>query len=208
MSLALIKCEECGNEISDKASSCPKCGSPAEHKEEDDSTESNVSETKDGCLTPLILFLVVGGVISWFIYLNYIQEEPSANFVNKLRPITYEKQVQVQEDQYYTFPIKVEDAAEVTIEYLVKSGPNIDVFFVDEEGQRKLQAMLKGDDGSGFRYYSDLSTFGTSESSVSESVNEGTYYLIFDNTDYGPTYPPMNMANDVSTLDVVIKIQY
>ena len=24
--MALIKCKECGNEISDKASSCPKCG--------------------------------------------------------------------------------------------------------------------------------------------------------------------------------------
>jgi len=26
--MALIKCEECGNEISDKALSCPKCGAP------------------------------------------------------------------------------------------------------------------------------------------------------------------------------------
>jgi hypothetical protein len=206
--MALIKCEECSNEISNKASSCPKCGNPTTHNKEDHSTESNVSDTKGGCLTPLILFLVVGGIISWFIYLNYIQEEPSANLVNKLRPITYEKQVQVQEDQYYTLPIKVENAAEVTIEYLVKSGPNIDVFFVDEEGLKEWQRMLKGDDGSGVSYYSELSTFGTSESSVSESVNEGTYYLIFDNTDYGPTYPPMNMANDISTLDLVIKIQY
>tara|TARA_B100000579_G_scaffold163484_1_gene132739 strand:+ start:231 stop:503 length:273 start_codon:yes stop_codon:yes gene_type:complete len=26
--MALIKCEECGKEISDKASTCPSCGSP------------------------------------------------------------------------------------------------------------------------------------------------------------------------------------
>lgn len=26
--MALIKCSECGNEVSDKASSCPKCGNP------------------------------------------------------------------------------------------------------------------------------------------------------------------------------------
>jgi hypothetical protein len=203
--MALIKCEECRNEISNRASSCPKCGSPAR---QEDSTESKVSDTKGGCLTPLILFLVVGGVISWFIYLNYIQEEPSANLVNKFQPITYEKQVQVQEDQYYTLPVKVEDVAEVTIEYLVKSGPNIDVFFVNEEGLKEWQRMLKGDDRSGVSYYSELSTFGTSESSVSGRVNEGTYYLVFDNTEYGPTYPPMNMANDVSTLDIVTKIQY
>lgn len=26
--MALIKCGECGNQVSDKASSCPKCGAP------------------------------------------------------------------------------------------------------------------------------------------------------------------------------------
>ena len=26
--MALIKCEECGHEISDRAASCPKCGCP------------------------------------------------------------------------------------------------------------------------------------------------------------------------------------
>lgn len=30
--MALIKCKECGNEISSKASSCPKCGAPAPKK--------------------------------------------------------------------------------------------------------------------------------------------------------------------------------
>lgn len=29
--MALIKCEECGKEISDKAKSCPKCGCPIEN---------------------------------------------------------------------------------------------------------------------------------------------------------------------------------
>lgn len=32
--MALIKCAECGNEVSDKASACPKCGCPIEHQEE------------------------------------------------------------------------------------------------------------------------------------------------------------------------------
>lgn len=26
--MALIKCPECGNEVSDKAKNCPKCGNP------------------------------------------------------------------------------------------------------------------------------------------------------------------------------------
>src|SRR5690242_1893112 len=27
-SMALIKCSECGNDVSDKAAACPKCGNP------------------------------------------------------------------------------------------------------------------------------------------------------------------------------------
>ena len=32
--MALIKCSECGKEISDKAESCPHCGNPISKKEE------------------------------------------------------------------------------------------------------------------------------------------------------------------------------
>jgi DNA-directed RNA polymerase subunit RPC12/RpoP len=32
--MALIKCEECGHEISDKAQVCPNCGAPINQKEE------------------------------------------------------------------------------------------------------------------------------------------------------------------------------
>lgn len=31
--MALIKCTECGNEVSNKATACPKCGAPIEQKE-------------------------------------------------------------------------------------------------------------------------------------------------------------------------------
>ena len=29
--MALIKCTECGHEVSDKASACPKCGCPIDN---------------------------------------------------------------------------------------------------------------------------------------------------------------------------------
>lgn len=32
--MALIKCEECGKEISDRAVACPNCGCPIEHKKQ------------------------------------------------------------------------------------------------------------------------------------------------------------------------------
>jgi uncharacterized membrane protein YvbJ len=38
--MALIKCTECDNEVSDKASACPKCGAPIEKVQEQKSVEA------------------------------------------------------------------------------------------------------------------------------------------------------------------------
>ena len=43
--MALIKCPECGKEISDKAKACPKCGCPIEKEEKDNKKESQGVET-------------------------------------------------------------------------------------------------------------------------------------------------------------------
>lgn len=37
--MALIKCPECQNEVSDKATSCPHCGFPIHNVEENDNPE-------------------------------------------------------------------------------------------------------------------------------------------------------------------------
>jgi len=59
--MALIKCKECGHEVSDKASACPNCGCPI-------TTETIVSEEpvkkskgKLWFLLVLLLCLLVGG---------------------------------------------------------------------------------------------------------------------------------------------------
>lgn len=39
--MALIKCPECGNKVSDKANACPKCGYPNNKKE---TTDKDLSE--------------------------------------------------------------------------------------------------------------------------------------------------------------------
>ena len=45
--MALIKCPECGKEISDKAEACPNCGCPIKH-EESTNCEKNVILENDG----------------------------------------------------------------------------------------------------------------------------------------------------------------
>lgn len=54
--MALIKCPECGKEISDRATSCPNCGCPSIDKEE----AEKVNDTTRGIIA---LFLCVLGFV-------------------------------------------------------------------------------------------------------------------------------------------------
>ena len=47
--MALIKCPECGKEISDKAKSCPKCGYPINYDDQlyDDESEDDYEDDED-----------------------------------------------------------------------------------------------------------------------------------------------------------------
>lgn len=58
--MALIKCPECGKEISDKATSCPNCGCPSTDIED----AEKINDTTQGILA---LFLCVLGLIMAFI---------------------------------------------------------------------------------------------------------------------------------------------
>lgn len=53
--MAMIKCRECGREISDQAPSCPYCGAPSAKKVADDANQQTASKwTAIG----VVLFLV------------------------------------------------------------------------------------------------------------------------------------------------------
>ena len=44
--MALIKCPECGKEISDKASNCPNCGCPIEQKSKIEEPENKIEKNQ------------------------------------------------------------------------------------------------------------------------------------------------------------------
>ncbi len=66
--MALIKCTECGKEISDKAATCPNCGCPLIHitlPNQNLQTASKSKRRKHGCLIPiLIIFISLGVAVS------------------------------------------------------------------------------------------------------------------------------------------------
>ena len=52
--MALIKCPECGREISDKAASCPGCGCPASEWKEENRSEEDESISNESDLNVII----------------------------------------------------------------------------------------------------------------------------------------------------------
>ncbi len=56
--MSLIKCPECGKEISDKANSCPSCGFSLNSQSSQQSTAKS-SKKKKGCLIGCIAFFVL-----------------------------------------------------------------------------------------------------------------------------------------------------
>ena len=125
------------------------------------------------------------------------------------QPVTlYDEEFQVQEDQYMTFPIELEKSAEISIEYNILSGPNIDVYFLAPTDYDNWESLMNNGTGEEVSYYTDLSTFGLSPGSRTNQLEKGTYYIVFDNTDYGATYPSMNLINDISTLDFLVTVKY
>ena len=55
MGMALVKCEECGQTVSDKASVCPHCGAPAGNN------------AVVGSFFGHLFALGVAGLLSWFV---------------------------------------------------------------------------------------------------------------------------------------------
>ena len=83
--MALIKCSECGKEISDKAVSCPKCGNPINEKKEKTTNKkvennTNTFKTSNGInnffiknkILLIIISTVIVGIFGLYHIIHYI----------------------------------------------------------------------------------------------------------------------------------------
>ena len=85
--MALIKCSECGKEISDKAESCPNCGNPISKKEESKLMVYGYTETY--MMNPSVKIFVngveVGSVAKGKLFEYDIVEDCEVTFKSVLR---------------------------------------------------------------------------------------------------------------------------
>ena len=68
--MTLIKCEECGKEISDKAATCPHCGAPTVKSEEK-------SKRNEGVIIFAAVILISGSLIALASYEPFCSSEAS-----------------------------------------------------------------------------------------------------------------------------------
>ena len=68
--MALVACEECGKEISDKAAACPHCGAPTTAKTEPVPLEQPQAQRK----LRLWLWIPLGLVVAFFLYAALLPE--------------------------------------------------------------------------------------------------------------------------------------
>ncbi len=118
--MALIKCPECGKEISDKAASCPHCGCPISHPQtqaEKTVIQNNLQNAKPkkkghGCLITLLCIIAVPvfiGIVANLITGELIiKETPSQNTESDYSASTLTKEEAKDIDKQiwdYVYPV-------------------------------------------------------------------------------------------------------
>ena len=68
--MALIKCSECGKEVSDKANACPNCGAPIKEDEIKKEVKAGIKVTKKLAIILIIalsLIIICAFIFGYFI---------------------------------------------------------------------------------------------------------------------------------------------
>jgi len=99
----------------------------------------------------------------------------------------------VEEDGWVYYDWTQDMTVEYTIEYIVRDGPEIDVYVMSEDEFENY------DNGDRFRTY--LDSTGTS-GTMSGTLAEGSYYLVLDNSEKGAAQPPTNFDEDPARVEI------
>jgi hypothetical protein len=113
-------------------------------------------------------------------------------------------EVVIAEDKYHPFAIELLKESKVTVEFSRTSGPEIDIFTVNEAHYNKWKEKQEKD-LSVFEPITALSRTGDLRGTLTTTLQPGKYYVIFDNTNYGKCKPPTNTKDDKVSLTLTVK---
>ena len=82
--MALIKCPECGNQISDKAERCPKCGYELNKKETPTTSDNKVASSfmNKGNIKYILIILAI--IVAGFLFFNQNNNKFIKTYVTSL----------------------------------------------------------------------------------------------------------------------------
>ena len=215
--MALIKCWECNEEISQSAVACPRCGAApkpvASNLAEEPSLLSTAIPTSlpAGGPAPEVprkksrlrtVLTLVGGVVAlglvgvWYSVVSGPREIGPSGKPKTRNTICDKGGIVVHEDQYWAqvFKISRDDHIEVVVHESV--GPPLDIFLLTPIEFGSFKA------GGTFKFLTTFSQGNTREFSRRAMIGAGEYVLVVDNTDVGDAKPPMNAHDDAATVDV------
>lgn len=104
--MALIKCPECGKNISDKAESCPHCGYSLEKKSSTTKIISNdtLNNLKSKWNNKYLLILVIVLIGGYFLFFNNSKENTGTTPNTELKPNVNGNYEFNQNGKYFEFP--------------------------------------------------------------------------------------------------------
>ncbi len=223
--MPLISCPECGRQVSDQAPSCPGCGVPIAARRPAAPIPPNAMPAaaearvparpgfrrRHGALPWLlgVLVLIIGGLIVLRAALSGRSLKESAqSWANQTvgaDMVIVNQPTEVKEDQWRAIGFSLPRPARVTVEVQGTAGPEFEIMTMTDRQMREWEAAA--DRGRGeFHYFPDLSASDTKALRRTGGLQEGTYYVVIDNSDVGDTAPPMNFEDDVVRATVKVTV--
>lgn len=108
-----------------------------------------------------------------------------------------DNRAEINEDGYKYWSFSLEDSATIEYEFTVRSGPEMEVFVLEDSEFREYEA------GNRFRGHSSSGTGGSN----SVTLNAGDYKLVVDNTNTGDVSPPTNFDDDVAEIEIEVYLE-
>jgi len=107
--------------------------------------------------------------------------------------------VEINEDEYHTEPIVLEEDATVSYDATLRSGPDVEIFILSADEYEQYRS------GNNFLFEDMVQINGVTASS-DVALDSGAYYMVIDNTDSGEIQPPSNLDDDVAEVEFGVLI--
>ena len=108
--------------------------------------------------------------------------------------------VVINEDEHVYVTFKCNSECDVEVNFEQNYGPLMDIYTMTPMNYDNFANCDE------FYYIADLSDPGTRGFSASSTLEEGTYYIVFDNSDCGDTAPPWNGEDDSAGVFYEVKL--